>query len=108
MKGMAVAIPIWASTGSSAYVLWMTFLNGLAEPVGVIIGGMLLKNYLTTEILSKSLAIVAGIMAFISIYELFPSAIGYSGRNMASASLFLGMVLCFFALESVEYLIGSH
>lgn len=67
---MACAIPLWASTKSYTYVLLMTLLNGLAEPIGVLIGGYLLKDFMNPAILSKCLAMVAGIMACISLHEL--------------------------------------
>lgn len=87
----------------------MTLLNGLAEPFGVIIGGYILKDYMTPQVLSKSLALVAGIMACISLQELFPTAIKFSGKNVASVWLFVGMFGCFLALESVNLVFdGGH
>jgi ZIP family zinc transporter len=44
-EGMAVAIPIYVATGSSYTALYWTFINGLAEPVGVLIGGSILVFY---------------------------------------------------------------
>ncbi|KAJ3204133.1 hypothetical protein HK099_001257 [Clydaea vesicula] len=101
-EGMAVALPLMAATRSYSYVLWMTLLNGLAEPIGVIIGGFLLKDIMSPVILSKCLACVAGIMACISLHELQPTAIQYSGKNLATVSLFSGMFICFLALETVH------
>jgi zinc transporter, ZIP family len=101
-EGMAVGIPLYASTGSVLQVLWWTLLNGLAEPAGVLIGGMLLAPYLDEYILSRCLALVGGIMFCISIHELYPVAIKYCGKGTASVSLMGGMFLCWTALESVE------
>jgi ZIP family zinc transporter len=102
-EGMAVAIPLWAATGSSYYVILMTFFNGLFEPIGVIFGGFLLRNYMDELVLSRCLAAVSGIMACISIDELLPSAIKYSGKEVSTRSFFFGMFLCFCALETVHY-----
>ncbi|KAI8907152.1 ZIP zinc transporter-domain-containing protein, partial [Gorgonomyces haynaldii] len=107
-EGMAVAIPIYASTKSVWQVLWLTFLNGLAEPIGVLLGGGLLGPYLTPEILNRCLALVGGIMLCISIHELMPMAIEYSGRNNTSIFFFLGMFICWGALEIVESYLGGH
>jgi hypothetical protein len=41
-EGMAVAIPLYVATSSSPKVLYWTFINGLAEPLGVLLGGALL------------------------------------------------------------------
>ena len=84
----------------------MTLLNGLIEPLGVVIGGFFFSSYLTQEVLSKSLAAVAGIMACISLHELLPTAIQYAGKDRASAALFVGMAVCFGALEGVDILMA--
>ena len=76
--------------------------------MGVIIGGVLLKGLTTPEVLSKCLAAVGGIMACISIQELLPTSIAMSGAKKASISLFIGMFVCFLALESVETFFGGH
>ena len=59
-EGMAVGIPLYASTGSIIKVLWWTFVNGLAEPFGVVIAGLFLAPYLDSFILSRCLAAVGG------------------------------------------------
>lgn len=66
-EGMAVAIPLYGATHSYSSVLFWTFLNGLAEPAGVIIGGSLLYPYLSHELLSRCLAMVGGMMMCVSI-----------------------------------------
>ncbi|KAJ1558865.1 hypothetical protein HK096_000426 [Nowakowskiella sp. JEL0078] len=108
-EGMAVAIPLWAATdGSTFHVLLWTFVNGLAEPVGVLIGATIFAGRLTQNDMAKSLAAVAGVMACISLHELQPMAIRLAGRTTASISLFVGMFICFVALETVEEYFGGH
>jgi ZIP family zinc transporter len=86
----------------------MTLLNGLAEPIGVVIGGFLLKDNMGPEVLSASLALVAGIMACISLHELFPTSIEYAGKARASVALFVGMFCTFGALEIVHSIMHDH
>jgi zinc transporter, ZIP family len=105
---MAVAIPIYASTGSIFKVLWWTFINGIAEPAGVLVGASLLGPYLDEFVLSRCLASVAGIMFCISLHELYPVSIKFSGKSVASASLFIGMFICWAAMEIVETYFGGH
>lgn len=100
-EGMALGIPIWAATRSVSRVLWLTFLNGLAEPIGVLIGGFLLKDSLNEAILCKILAGVGGMMACISMVELYPAGIRFSSKTRASIAFFVGMALTFVALELV-------
>jgi ZIP family zinc transporter len=66
-EGMAVAIPLYAATKSHSKVLWWTLLNGLAEPLGVILGGAFLQPFISQALLSQCLAVVGGIMVCISI-----------------------------------------
>ena len=105
-EGMAVAIPLYAATASYSKVLWWTFVNGLAEPLGVVLGGAVLYPYLNAAVLSKSLALVGGIMVCISMHELQPTAIQYAGKGSASFYFFVGMGICWVALEAVESYFG--
>lgn len=111
-EGMAVGIPLYASTGSNWKVLIWTLINGLAEPFGVLFGGLALAPYLDQFILSRCLAFVAGIMFSISIHELYPVSIKYCGKSVASFSLMAGMFICWAMLEAVETYFeeghGSH
>ncbi|KAJ3187686.1 hypothetical protein HDU85_006079 [Gaertneriomyces sp. JEL0708] len=107
-EGMAVAIPLYAATGNTWSVLWWTMLNGLAEPIGVVVGGALLHSYLSKALLSRCLAAVGGIMACISIHELQPMAIKFAGKNIATTAFFAGMLACFGALEMVESWFGGE
>jgi ZIP family zinc transporter len=108
-EGMAVGIPLYASTGSTWKVLIWTMINGLAEPFGVLVGGLALAPYLDQFILSRCLAFVAGIMFCISIHELYPVSIKYCGKSLASFSLMAGMFVCWAMLEAVEsYFEGGH
>ncbi|KAJ3021372.1 hypothetical protein HKX48_008689 [Thoreauomyces humboldtii] len=107
-EGMAVAIPLYAATGKTTQVLWWTLLNGLAEPAGVVVGGLVLAPYLSPALLSRCLAAVGGIMVCISMHELQPTAIKYAGKATATASFFGGMFVCFGALEAVNEWFGGH
>ena len=84
-------------------------INGLAEPAGVLFGGVLLAPYLDAFVLSRCLALVSGIMFCISLHELFPVAIKFCGKGAASTALFVGMAMCWLGLELVETYVGhSH
>lgn len=107
-EGMAVAIPLYISTKSEYQVLKWTFLNGLAEPIGVIIGGVFLQPYLNAHVLSACLAAVGGVMMCVCIVELLPTSYEYAGKTRASAWFFVGMLLCWLALEGVDILFDGH
>lgn len=103
-EGIIIAIPYYLLSNSSCYVVYITLLNGLIEPLGVILGGLLLKSFLTDHLVSQCLAIVSGIMTFISLHELHSTAIMSCDRTVASRALFVGMFICFLGLESIDYL----
>ena len=46
-EGIAVSVPIYYATKSRKKAFWYSFLSGLAEPVGAIIGYFLLLHLFT-------------------------------------------------------------
>jgi ZIP family zinc transporter len=73
-EGIAVAMPIYAATRNRARAFFASFYSGMAEPVGALVGALFLLPFLNEQVLSYSLAAVGGIMVFISLDELLPSA----------------------------------
>lgn len=61
-EGIAVSVPIFYATGNRWRAFKYSFLSGLAEPVGAVIGYAILRHFLTPTLLSAVLASVAGIM----------------------------------------------
>jgi hypothetical protein len=45
-EGIAVAVPIYYATGSRKKAFWLSFLSGLAEPLGAVIGYLILRPLL--------------------------------------------------------------
>ncbi len=75
-EGFSVAIFIYTASGDKKKAFKLSFLSGLAEPVGAIVSIIVLLTLGTvnSDIIELSLAFVAGIMMFISLDELLPSA----------------------------------
>jgi len=82
-EGLSVAIPIYTASGNKKKAFTLSFLSGLAEPIGAIIAVVVLFTLGTVnpDIIELSLAFVAGIMMFISIDELLPSAYESCNEN---------------------------
>jgi ZIP family zinc transporter len=76
-EGMAVAMPVYYSTGSKWKGFWWATLSGVSEPVGGIIGWLVLRDVLTDIGLGIVFAIVGGMMVFIVIHEMLPLAVRY-------------------------------
>jgi len=92
-EGIAVSVPIYFATGSRRKAFLYSFLSGLAEPLGALIGYVLLMPYLTPTVMGIVFAIVAGIMVFISLDELLPSAREYGEHHLAIYGLVSGMMV---------------
>ncbi len=92
-EGLAVSVPIFFSTGSRSKAFFYSFLSGLAEPVGALIGYLLLSRFLNDTTFGILFGMVAGIMVFISLDELLPAAREYDEAHSAIYSLVAGMVV---------------
>jgi len=75
-EGLSVAVPIYASTNNKRKAFKISFLSGLAEPLGAVIATVVILTFgfTTDEFIQIVLAFVSGIMLFISLDELLPSA----------------------------------
>ena len=92
-EGIAVAVPVFQATGSRAKAIGLSFLSGLSEPLGAVIGFLLLRTFLTDALFGASLAAVAGIMVFISLDKLLPTAEKYGGHHLCVYGVVAGMAV---------------
>jgi ZIP family zinc transporter len=92
-EGIAVAVPLYYATGSRKKAFSLSFLSGLSEPVGAIIGYFLLFRYFNDFTFGILFAMVAGIMVFISLDELLPTAEKYGEHHMAMYGVVAGMAV---------------
>lgn len=97
-EGIAVAVPIYHSTGSRKKAFWFSFLSGLAEPFGALIAYLFLMQFWTPQLNGIILALVSGIMVFISLDELLPSAEKYGKHHLSIMGLIGGMLVMAFSL----------
>ena len=92
-EGISVSVPIFYATGDRKKAFKYSFLAGLAEPIGAVIGFLILLPFLSPMLLSSLLAFVAGIMVYISIDELLPMAHRYGHSHTVILGFILGMAL---------------
>jgi len=71
----------------------LSFLSGLSEPVGAVIGYLILMPFLNDIVFGVLFAAVAGIMVFISLDELLPSAREYGEAHLSIYGLISGMMV---------------
>lgn len=98
-EGLAVAAPIYAATRSKVQAMLWATVSGLAEPVGGVIGYLLLAFLLPDEWISITLALVAGMMIAVSFLELLPAARRYETHyTQTLVGFFLGAVVMVLSL----------
>lgn len=92
-EGIAVSVPVYYATGNKKKAFTLSFLSGLSEPIGAIIGYILLMQFMSPLVFGIVFAAVAGIMVFISIDELLPAAQEYGEHHLSIYGLIAGMGL---------------
>ena len=92
-EGIAVSVPIFYATGSRRRAFTYSFLSGIAEPVGALIGYAILLPFLTPALLSSVIAFVAGIMVYISLDEILPLAHRYGQEHLVIIGVGVGMLI---------------
>lgn len=92
-EGIAVSVPVYYATGSRKTAFRYSFLSGLAEPIGAMVGYLVLAPYLNPVMLAVIFAVVAGIMVFISFDELLPAAREWGEHHISIYGLILGMMV---------------
>lgn len=92
-EGVAVALPIYHGTGSRAKAFWASAASGLAEPIGAVVGYFILSAVLHEALLGVLFALVAGIMVYLALDELLPTAHDYGHEHQVISGVLGGMAL---------------
>ncbi len=92
-EGIAVSVPIFYATGSRRKAFKFSFLSGLSEPIGALVGYLILMPFMGPLLSGIVFASVAGIMVFISFDELLPAAREYGEAHLSVYGLFGGMLV---------------
>lgn len=98
-----MALPVYFATGSRWRGLQAAVLSGLAEPLAVILLGLVLPStQLNKHVVDGMLAGVGGIMAFLAFHELLPLSMEHAGKPLAVGCCFAGMGLMSLTLHSLN------
>lgn len=103
-EGISIAVPIYYSTKSKKKAIFYTFLASLSEPLGAILTGLFLINYVNDMILGLLFAFIAGLMIQISTFKLLPTGNDYNKR-MSIIFFIVGFIIMLFSLQ-LENIIG--
>ena len=92
-EGIAVSVPIYHATGNRKKAFWLSFLSGLTEPAGALIAYLFLMPFWSPLINGIVMVGVAGIMVYIAVDELLPTAEKHGEHHISIAGLIVGMII---------------
>jgi ZIP family zinc transporter len=92
-EGLAISAPVHYATGNRALAFWLSFASGLAEPLGALLGYVLLRSVLTPLVMGVVFGSVGGVMVYICLDELLPAAQRYGTHHQMIAGVIAGMVV---------------
>ena len=92
-EGVAVALPVFHATGSRSKAFWYSALSGLAEPAGALAGFLILRRFLNEAVFGILFAAIAGIMVYIALDELLPTAHEYGEGHHVIWGVIGGMMM---------------
>jgi ZIP family zinc transporter len=98
-EGISVAIPIYFATGDKKKALGWSLLSGLTEPLGALIAYLILLPLLNDTVFGVLFGAIAGIMVFISLDELLPTAEEYGEHHLSIYGLVAGMIVIAISLQ---------
>jgi len=92
-EGIAVSVPVYYATDSRKKAFRYSLLSGMSEPVGALVGYLILSPFMSETLFGIVFAIIAGIMVFISFDQLLPTAREYGEHHLSIYGLIAGMAL---------------
>jgi ZIP family zinc transporter len=96
-EGISVAIPIYLATQNKKKAVLYAFISGLAEPVGALIAYGIIFPFIggpgSEFVLNLLLILTAGIMIYISVDVLIPTAKLIEYKHTSIIGFTLGMIV---------------
>jgi ZIP family zinc transporter len=92
-EGLSISIPIYTATGDKKRAFGYAFISGLAEPFGALLAWLFLYRIMSNAILMGLLAFVAGIMVYVSVDTLIPTAKAIEYKHTAILGFAAGMIV---------------
>lgn len=92
-EGMAISIPVYQATHSKRKAFYYSFLSGIAEPIGGVVGFILIKTLFPNLCIGVLFSLVAGIMTYISLDTLLPLSKDYDSGHYSITGVVVGMLL---------------
>lgn len=92
-EGISIAVPVYYATGSRSKAVLATVVAGLAEPVGAVLGYLVLAPFLSATVLGLLFGAIAGVMVFLALDELLPAAKRHAVGHETTYGMIGGMAV---------------
>ncbi|MBE5816941.1 MAG: zinc transporter ZupT [Clostridiales bacterium] len=92
-EGIAVAVPIYQASGSKGRAFLYALISGISEPIGGMIGYLILSRFITDTVMAVIFGMVAGIMVYISLDELLPLSHEYGEEHTSIYGIMAGFAV---------------
>lgn len=90
-EGVSIAVPVYYATGSKGKAVLATLISGMAEPLGALIGYLVLAPFLSDALFGAVFGVIAGAMVYLALDELLPAARLYAKGHETVYGMVIGM-----------------
>lgn len=91
-EGISIAVPIYYSTGNRKKALFYTLISAISEPFGALLAFLFLKPFMNNLVMGLLMAVIAGIMSYISFFELLPKSLSYKNKSLSYIFFVIGII----------------
>lgn len=92
-EGVAIALPVYMATGSKKLAILASLVSGLAEPFGAAMGYFILQPYIGPNVYGIVFGMIGGVMVYLALDELLPTAKRYAKGHETVYGLVSGMAI---------------
>lgn len=81
-EGISISVPIYYSKKSKKKAFLYTMISGLSEPLGALLSMIFLYKYISNFLIAILFSLIAGLMSYISIFELMKTSYKYEKNKI--------------------------
>ncbi len=81
-EGISISVPIYYSKKSKKKAFLYTMISGLSEPLGALLSMIFLYKYISNFLIAILFSLIAGLMSYISIFELMKTSFKYDKNKI--------------------------